>query len=59
MLQGRTTAEIGAALGLRHKTVRNYVSNILIKVGARDRAELVVKAQEAGLTARQDGGRGA
>jgi DNA-binding NarL/FixJ family response regulator len=28
--------------------VRNYVSNILAKLHARDRAELVMKAREAG-----------
>jgi DNA-binding NarL/FixJ family response regulator len=48
ILRGRNTDEIARTLGLRPKTVRNYVSNILVKLHARDRAELVIKAREAG-----------
>ncbi|MFC6159409.1 response regulator transcription factor [Kribbella jiaozuonensis] len=35
-------------LGLSQKTVRNYVSNILAKLHARDRTRLLVIAREAG-----------
>lgn len=48
ILRGRNTEEIARTLGLRPKTVRNYVSNVLVKLHARDRAELVMKAREAG-----------
>lgn len=48
ILRGRNTNEIARTLGLSPKTVRNYVSNILMKLHARDRAELVIKAREAG-----------
>ncbi len=48
ILRGRNSEEIGRILGITTKTVRNYVSNILIKLNARDRAELVVRAREAG-----------
>jgi DNA-binding NarL/FixJ family response regulator len=48
ILRGRNTDEIARTLGLRPKTVRNYVSNILVKLHARDRAELVIKARESG-----------
>ena len=34
--------------GLSPKTVRNYVSNVLAKLHARDRADLVIKARAAG-----------
>jgi DNA-binding NarL/FixJ family response regulator len=33
---------------LSAKTVRNYVSNVLTKLHARDRAHLIVIAREAG-----------
>ena len=48
IVRGRNGQEIATALGLSSKTVRNYVSNILAKLHARDRAELVVRAREAG-----------
>ncbi len=48
ILRGRNSQEIAQALGLSTKTVRNYVSNVLAKLHARDRAELVIMAREAG-----------
>jgi DNA-binding NarL/FixJ family response regulator len=48
ILRGRNSSEIASELGLSTKTVRNYVSNILTKLNARDRADLVLKAREAG-----------
>ena len=48
ILRGRNSQEIARVLGLSSKTVRNYVSTILAKLHARDRAELVVKARRAG-----------
>jgi DNA-binding NarL/FixJ family response regulator len=47
--RGRSNAEITAYLGLSPKTVRNHVSNIFSKLPARDRAEAIVMAREAGL----------
>ena len=38
-----------AFLGLSPKTVRNHVSNIFSKLPARDRAEAIVMAREAGM----------
>lgn len=38
--RGLTNREIGAHLSLADKTVRNYVSNILAKVGMRNRTEM-------------------
>lgn len=38
--QGLTNREIAAAMSLAEKTVRNYVSNVLAKLGMRNRTEL-------------------
>jgi DNA-binding NarL/FixJ family response regulator len=46
---GRSNAEIGAALHLSPDTARTYVSRLLTKLHARDRAQLVVIAYETGL----------
>jgi DNA-binding NarL/FixJ family response regulator len=47
--QGRSNADITAALVLSPKTVRNHVSNIFSKLQVRDRAEAIVRAREAGM----------
>ncbi|WP_144120828.1 response regulator [Catellatospora sichuanensis] len=46
---GRSNAEVGAALHLSPDTARTYVSRLLTKLNARDRAQLVVIAYESGL----------
>lgn len=46
---GMTNEEIGRALFLSPETARTYVSRLLTKLGARDRAQLVVLAHRAGL----------
>jgi two-component system, NarL family, response regulator DevR len=38
--QGMTNREVGLQLSLAEKTVRNYVSNILSKVGVKNRTQL-------------------
>jgi len=48
---GESNAEIGAALYISPATARTYVSRLLGKLGARDRAQLVVIAYESGLAA--------
>lgn len=47
--RGLSNAEIAAALFVTSTTVRTYVSRILTKLDARDRAQLVVVAYESGL----------
>ena len=49
MAGGLANDEIAAALHLSPATVRTYVSRLLTKLGARDRAQLVVLAYRAGL----------
>ncbi|WP_134321661.1 response regulator [Cumulibacter soli] len=46
---GRSNSEIGAELSLSPDTVRTHVSRAMIKLGARDRAQLVVFAIQSGL----------
>ena len=46
---GESNAEIVKALFISPATARTYVSRLLTKLGARDRAQLVVFAYESGL----------
>jgi DNA-binding NarL/FixJ family response regulator len=47
--KGHNNADIGVQLGLRPKTVRNHVSNILNKLQVADRSRAMVMARESGL----------
>jgi len=46
---GHDNAEIADVLGLAPKTVRNYVTLVLEKIGVRHRYEAIVLARQAGL----------
>ena len=46
---GLTNEEIGAALFISPLTAKTHVSRAMAKLGARDRAQLVVVAYETGL----------
>jgi DNA-binding NarL/FixJ family response regulator len=46
---GRSNAQIASTLFLAPKTVRNNVSAILSKLQATDRAEVIIRARDAGL----------
>jgi DNA-binding NarL/FixJ family response regulator len=48
--QGLSNDEIGAAMYLSPATARTHVSRAMTKLGARDRAQLVVVAYQTGLT---------
>lgn len=48
--QGLSTQSIADRLGLSVKTVQNNVSQVLLKLGARDRAHAVALARDAGIT---------
>jgi DNA-binding NarL/FixJ family response regulator len=47
--EGRTNREIAAALYLAEGTVKNHVTNVLAKLGARDRTHAALRAQALGL----------
>lgn len=49
LAKGCQNPEIGQTLGIRPKTVRNHVSNVLSKLAAADRTEAILRAREAGL----------
>ncbi|MFI6348920.1 response regulator [Streptomyces sp. NPDC050560] len=53
---GLSNAEIARALGLSPLTAKSHVSRIMGKLGARDRAQLVVTAYESGLVRPGEGG---
>ena len=49
LAKGLSNPEIGRALDVRPKTVRNHVSNVLAKLAAADRTQAVLMARDAGL----------
>ncbi|MDK8243153.1 response regulator transcription factor [Corynebacterium sp. UMB10321] len=48
--RGATNAEIAATLFIAETTVKTHVSNLLAKLGARDRVALALIAQRAGIS---------
>ena len=47
--QGRSNAEIAAALYLSEATVKSHIARILAKLGLRDRVQVAVHAYETGI----------
>ena len=47
--RGLSNAEIEAELGIRRATCRSHITALLARLRARDRAQLVIAAYEAGL----------
>jgi DNA-binding NarL/FixJ family response regulator len=47
--KGQSNAEIAAALFISHATAKTHVSRLLMKLDARDRAQLVMIAYETGV----------
>ena len=47
--QGKSNQEIARQLFVSLKTVRNHVSNILLKLRVADGAQAVIRARESGL----------
>jgi DNA-binding NarL/FixJ family response regulator len=49
LADGRSNREIAAALYLAEGTVKNHVTNVLAKLGARDRTQAALRARALGL----------
>jgi DNA-binding CsgD family transcriptional regulator len=49
--EGLTNDEIGQRLFMSPATARTHISRAMVKLGARDRAQLVVLAYQSGLVA--------
>lgn len=47
--QGLSNKEIGLKLSLAEGTVKNYVTNVLQKIGVRDRTQAALRAKDLGL----------
>lgn len=54
--RGLSNAEIAQALFISPATAKTHVSHVMLKLGARDRAQLVVTAYESGLVRPGTGG---
>lgn len=55
---GYANREIASALHLAEGTVKNHVSSVLLKLGARDRTRAVLRALHVGLLGQVGGGHG-
>lgn len=49
LAQGRANTAIATRLSLSPKTVRNHVSNILVKLQVTDRTQAIMQARDAGM----------
>jgi len=49
VLEGLTSKEIGARLGISDSTVRTYLARMMIRLDARGQAQLAAKAIDLGI----------
>ncbi len=46
---GQSTRDVARSLGLQEGTVKNHLSNVIMKLGVRDRTQAVLRALQFGL----------
>jgi DNA-binding NarL/FixJ family response regulator len=51
LLGGMSNKEIGLQLGLSEKTVKHYMTNLMSRLGVKNRVEAVLEARRIGLSA--------
>ena len=56
LTEGLSNAEVGERLSLAEKTVKHYMTSVLVKLGARSRVEAALIGYRAGLGRREDAG---
>lgn len=49
LARGESNATIARTLAIAHKTVRNHLSSVFLKLQVTDRSQAIVKARDAGL----------
>ncbi len=48
LIQNKTTKEIGNKLNISEKTVRNHISNVMQKLGVKNRCNAVIELLKLG-----------
>lgn len=43
LIQNNTTKEIAALMGISEKTVRNHISNVILKLGVTSRTQAILE----------------
>ena len=43
LIKNKTTSDISLLLGISEKTVRNHISNVILKLGVTDRSQAILE----------------
>ncbi len=53
--EGKSSSDIGAILGLSHRTIEHHLENVCRRFGVRTRIQAVVRARDMGLIPANEG----